>query len=84
MRLQILQPNPQEQFGLLSVLANETGRLVVKVLDAQGRFLHTITTLVQQGYQQVQIDIAEWNSGHYIVNAFKGGEFIQSLRVIKD
>jgi hypothetical protein len=83
MHIKFLQPNPSKQFGLLSVLANETGKLVLKILDAQGRFIDTIVATIQQGDQQVALDLDQWQSGRYVVNAFNGTRFIKSIHVTK-
>jgi|694.fasta_scaffold47285_2 hypothetical protein len=83
MHIRFLQPNPFKQFGLLSVLANETGKLVLKILDAEGRFINTIITGIQKGDQQVPLEVADWQSGQYVVNAFHGNRFVQSIRVTK-
>ncbi|MBX9732439.1 MAG: T9SS type A sorting domain-containing protein [Chitinophagaceae bacterium] len=83
MHIKFLQPNPAKQFGLLSVLANEAGKLVLKILDAEGKFLDTIVTTIDKGYQQIVVEIENWQSGQYIVNAFDGNRFVQAIRVTK-
>lgn len=83
MHIKFLQPNPAKQFGLLSVLANEAGKLVLKILDAEGKFLDTIVAYINKGDQQVELEISNWQSGQYVVNAFNGNRFLQSIRVTK-
>jgi len=83
MHIRFLQPNPVQQFGLLSVLANEAGKLVLKIFDAEGRFMLTTVASIEKGDQQVAIDVNEWQSGRYVVNAFNDTRFIKSIHVTK-
>jgi len=83
MYIQSLQPMFISETSFLNIVANKNGKLVIKVLDVQGRIAKTVTTQVSQGNQQLNINMNDLNSGTYVLNAFSGDTFIKSIRFVK-
>lgn len=83
MYIQSFQPNLVETSSYLTVLADQTGRLVLKVLDVDGRMAKTMVTNVCEGMQQLSLNMSDLGSGKYIINAFSGDTFIKSIRFVK-
>lgn len=68
---------------LLDIAVSKPGDLILKVLDVQGRIAKTIIEKVEQGAQQLYLNMTDLNTGNYVLNAFLGGTFIQAIRFIK-
>jgi hypothetical protein len=83
MYIQSLHPTLINSSSYLNVVSNKNGKLVIKVLDIQGRIAKRVTTSVAQGNQQLSINMSDLNSGMYILNAFNGDTFIKSIRFVK-
>jgi hypothetical protein len=83
MYIQNLQPGLIENLGYVTVLAHETGRLVLKVLDLDGRIAKTVVARISEGKQQLELNMADLHSGAYVMNAFSDGYFIKSIRFTK-
>lgn len=82
MRIQSLQPS-QESYSYLDIVANKEGRVTLKVLGADGMMAKTVTTTISSGDQKLVLDLNDLNSGVYVLNAFNDGEFVKSIRFIK-
>ncbi len=83
MYIQSLHPTLINSNSFLNVVSNKDGKLVIKVLDIQGRIAKKVTTTIAQGNQQLNINMSDLNSGMYILNAFNGDTFIKSIRFVK-
>ena len=83
MLVQSLQPTIVQQESLLSIMAEGAGRLIIKVLDVQGRMAKTFNTMVAAGSQQFPIDMQDLPTGNYVLNAFNGESFLKSIRFEK-
>lgn len=83
MYIQSLQPNLVESSSYLTVQADKTGRLVLKVLDVEGRMAKIMITSVTEGVQELVLNMSDLVSGRYIINAFSGDVFIKSIRFEK-
>lgn len=83
MSIQNIQPGLAGELGYITVLANKTGRLVVKVLDVEGRIAKTMVAQVNEGRQQLELNMADLHNGRYVLNAFSGDIFIKSVRFEK-
>lgn len=83
MYIQNLQPGVVDNLSYLTVLANKNGRLICKVLDVEGRIAKTLVALVNEGRQQLELNMADLNTGRYVLNAFSGDTFIKSIRFDK-
>jgi hypothetical protein len=79
-----IQLSLQEGLSLLDVAAGKSGQLILKVLDVQGRIAKTIIEKVEQGAQQLYININDLGKGNYVLNAFFGETFIKAVRFIKN
>lgn len=67
----------------LEIVANKDGRVTLKVLDVNGRMAKKVTTNVSSGNQMLALDLNDLNNGAYVLNAFNDGEFVKSIRFIK-
>ncbi|MEO7311242.1 MAG: hypothetical protein ABIX01_12645 [Chitinophagaceae bacterium] len=83
MLIQSLQPTIVAQESFLSVMADGAGRLIIKVLDVQGRIAKTLNTLVTAGSQEFPINMEDLPTGKYVLNAFNGDFFLKSFRFVK-
>jgi hypothetical protein len=83
MRIQSLQPSLNESTSYLDIVANKEGRVTLKVLSTNGLMAKTVTTTISTGNQKLALDLNDLNSGVYVLNAFNDGEFVKSIRFIK-
>lgn len=83
MYIQNLQPGLVNNTSYVTVLANKTGRLIIKVLDIEGRIAKTVIANVNEGKQQLELNMGDLHSGRYVMNAFSDDTFIKSIRFIK-
>jgi len=83
MYIQNLQPGLVGNMSYVTVLADKTGRLILKVLDIEGRLAKTVVANINEGKQQLELNMDDLNSGRYVMNAFSGGVFIKCIRFIK-
>jgi len=83
MYIRSLDPTSIQNNSVLNVVANKDSHLTVKVLDVQGKMAKSFETRVFEGSQQLPINLGDLNSGMYVLNAFCGEEFLQSIRFIK-
>ncbi len=83
MFIQNLQPGLVENLSYVTVLADKTGRLVLKVLDIDGRIAKTVVANINEGKQQLELNMEDLNSGRYVMNAFCGDTFLKSIRFVK-
>lgn len=83
MYIQHMQPGLVGELGYVTVLAHKTGRLVLKVLDVEGRIAKTVVAQVNEGRQQLELNMADLHRGRYVLNAFSGDIFLKSVRFEK-
>ncbi|NCI45081.1 hypothetical protein [Sediminibacterium soli] len=83
MYIQNLQPGLVDIISYVTVLAQKNGRLVFKVLDLEGRIAKTIQAYVNEGRQQLELNMGDLVSGRYVLNAFSNDIFIKSIRFDK-
>lgn len=83
MYIQNLQPGLVDNLSYVTVMANKTGRLVLKVLDIEGRIAKTVVANINEGKHQLELEMGDLNSGRYVMNAFSGDTFIKSIRFVK-
>lgn len=67
----------------LNVVANTSGKLILKILDVQGRIAKTIIEKVEQGVSELAVNISDLAEGMYVLNAFSGDSFIKAVRFTK-
>jgi hypothetical protein len=83
MYIQNLQLGLMEDMSYVTVMANHTGRLILKVLDVEGRLAKTVVANVNEGKQQLEFNMGDLNTGRYVMNAFSGDTFIKSIKFDK-
>ena len=83
MHIQNLQPAQVNGSSYLNIVADKIEKLTIKVLDVQGWVAKKVTTEVEEGIQQVNLNMSDLTSGMYILNAFIGDVFIKSIRFVK-
>ena len=69
--------------SFLEVAAARSGDLIVKILDVQGRMAKTIIEKVEQGVQELCVNLNDLGSGYYVLNTFIGDTFIKAFRFFK-
>lgn len=63
------------------VIATRPDKLILKVLDKQGRLAKTCVQAIQNGTQQLMIDLSDLAAGDYVINAFCSDHFVKCFRV---
>lgn len=79
-----LQPIHITHSSTLSVLVDKGGSITMKVFDIEGRIAKTFNTLVEEGKQDLALNLSDLRNGVYVLNAFCGGIFLKSIRFIKE
>jgi hypothetical protein len=83
MHIQNLQPGLVDNLSYVTILADKTGKLILKVLDIDGRIAKTVIANISEGKQQLELNMADLHSGRYVMNAFSGDIFLKSMRFVK-
>ncbi len=83
MHIESLQPKLVEESSHLNLLDCTSGNLVLKVLTVQGKVAKTLVASMEEGNQQIALNMSDLSSGVYILNAFFRDSFIQSFRFTK-
>lgn len=78
-----LQPTLIKHSSTLNVVANVANSLLVKVLDVDGNIAKTIEKTVNEGRQELSLNLADLAKGNYVLNAFTNGVFLKSIRFVK-
>ncbi|HEX3024468.1 MAG TPA: hypothetical protein VHP12_04590 [Chitinophagaceae bacterium] len=78
-----LQPTRITHSSTLSVLADKNSRIIMKVLDGEGKIAKTLTSFVDAGKQDLALNLSDLQNGVYILNAFCGDVFLKSIKFIK-
>ena len=69
--------------GYLNIVANNIGKLTLKVFDTNGRIAKKVYKDIITGVQQLDLNINELSTGTYILNAFNGDVFLKSFKFVK-
>lgn len=72
-----------ESYEYLNVVANNIGKLTLKIFDTNGRIAKKICKDIISGVQQLDLNISDLSDGTYIFNAFNGDTFLKSFKVVK-
>ena len=84
MQIQNFQPTQtNESSSYLELVANSIGRVTLKVLDVNGRMAKKFSTTISSVNEKLALDLNDLNNGAYVLNAFNDGEFVKSIRFIK-
>ena len=73
-----------ETYDYLNVVANNIGKLTLKVFDTNGRIAKKICKDIISGVQQLELNINDLSNGTYILNAFHGDTFLKSFKFVKE
>ncbi len=83
MNIKNLQPGLVSNNKYLTVLTDQSSKLELMVLDIDGKIAKRMETIVNEGRHHLALDMQDLVKGPYIMNAFTGGNFIKSIRFIK-
>ncbi len=83
MQIQDIQSSVADSISYFSVIANEIGKLTLKIFDTNGFIAKTISAQIEQGAQLLDINMSDLNDGTYVVNAFSGDTFVKSFKLTK-
>lgn len=70
--------------GYYDIAANASGRLIVKILDLQGKLAKTIYETLADGVEMFSIKLDDLKEGSYVLNIFNEGNFIKAVRYTKN
>ncbi len=74
---------PQQDVNYIQVVANKSGQIILKILDVQGRLAKTIIEKVEQGANELAVNLNDLAEGMYVLNAFVGDSFVKAFRFTK-
>lgn len=83
MFVQQLQPLVVDEQSFLSLMVQNAGKLVVKVLDVRGMIAKTLQLMVNEESTECKIDLQDLPTGRYVLNAFNGDAFFKCIRFVK-
>lgn len=83
MLIQHLHPTDIVNNGMLRVVSEPNGKLTVKVLDTEGKIAKSLTTILEEGIQDLFLNLSDLRSGVYVLNAFGSGNFLKSIKFVK-
>ncbi len=84
MQIQNFQPTQtNESSSYLQLVDNSIGRITLKMLDVNGRMAKKFSTTISSVNEKLALDLNDLNNGAYVLNAFNDGEFVKSIRFIK-
>jgi len=84
MNIQGIQTTTPDGLSCLNVVANTSSRLILKILDVQGRIAKTVIKTVEQGAHELMLNLNDLGEGNYVLNAFNGESFVKALRFTKE
>ena len=79
-----MEPTLDPSYGYLNVVANNIGKLTLKVFDTNGRIAKKICQDIITGVQKLDLNIGDLSDGTYILNAFNGDVFLKSFKIVKE
>lgn len=68
---------------MFSVIASNSGKLILKILDVQGRIAKTIVQSIEEGANNLLINLTDLAAGAYVLNAFYNDSFVNAFRFTK-
>ena len=83
MFISCLKPTQITHSSTLSVMADKTSSITMKVLNMEGKIAKSFTSFVNEGNQELALNLSDLNKGVYVLNAFCGGVFLKSIKFIK-
>lgn len=83
MLIQSMQPVLVQEQSFLQINSDKAGDMVIKVFDTQGSLAKTVQAFIQQGSQQLNLNLNGLDAGQYVLNAFSGDTFLKSFRFFK-
>jgi hypothetical protein len=83
MYVQSFQPVSVADKGVLHVITTKATMLTIKVLDIQGKIAKTLQTTIEEGSQQILVEMNDLITGNYVLNAFSGDVLLRSIRFTK-
>ena len=84
MNIDGLQSNVVGGASSLNVVAAKSGKLILKILDVQGRIAKTVIESVEKGAHELMLNLNDLGEGNYVLNAFNGESFVKALRFTKE
>ncbi len=75
---------PTDDVNYIQVVTSKSGELILKILDVQGRMAKTIREKVEQGANELAVNLSDLAEGVYVLNAFIGDSFIKAFRFKKN
>lgn len=67
----------------VGIIGTSSEKLTLKVLDIYGRIAKTIQTQIEDGRNELMVNISDLKMGNYVVNAFCGGRFFKAIKFVK-
>jgi len=69
--------------GYLNVVADNIGKITLKVFDTNGRIAKKICKELISGVHTLDLNIGELSTGTYILNTFNGDIFLKAFKFVK-
>ena len=79
-----MRPTEIDNKTYLGIVADGSHALTLKVLDVYGRIAKTVQTEIEDGMNELIVNLSDLQVGSYVVNAFSGGQFLKAVKFIKN
>jgi len=83
MNVHSLQPTLIKHNSNLSIIASKGESILLKVLDIEGKIAKSITHILEEGKQELSLNLSDLSKGKYVLNAFSKDAFLNSFKFIK-
>ncbi|MFY8128809.1 MAG: hypothetical protein ACOVMM_10555 [Chitinophagaceae bacterium] len=83
MNVHSLQPTLIKHNSSLSIYASKGEHILVKVLDIEGKIAKTVTHILEEGKQELSLNLSDLSKGKYVLNAFSKDVFLNSFKFVK-
>ncbi len=84
MGIRTMMPTSKNNDTYLGIVADGSDKITLKVLDVYGRMAKTIQAQIEDGMNELLVNISDLKVGVYVVNAFSGGRFLKAVKFVKD
>jgi hypothetical protein len=68
-----IYPNPTNDIATISFMSDQSDKLTLRVMDLTGKVLEQKVISSSIGQQKIQVDLAEFTQGHYLIGLEQNG-----------
>ena len=75
---------PETKATYLGIVAESKEKITLKILDVYGRMAKTIQMQIEEGMNELMVNLSDLQVGNYVVNAFSGDRFLKAIKFVKN